>query len=233
MALTKRQILRSFTLIELLVVIAIIAILAALLLPSLNRAKEKARSATCMNNLKQLGTANRLFLDDNEGVFPFYLEYGGFVGSDHAFRLLLPYVSSNKWVYNCPSDKRTITTSDPNVLSNRCSYAANDYLTGGYGYDPVTYPFAQGLTKEKDVKRSLDRVVYFYDGDLDVAPWKYIGRCYGNFSFNSTWPAPSYSRHSEGCNILFLDGHVAWYQTSKSAPAFLPDFKDATFKPFE
>src|SRR5438094_5562648 len=64
--------LRGFTLIELLVVIAIIAILAALLLPALNAAKAKAQRAQCASNLRQLGIALLLYLDDNRGLYPTY-----------------------------------------------------------------------------------------------------------------------------------------------------------------
>ena len=66
----RRGLAAGFTLIELLVVIAIIAILAAMLLPVLSHAKETARRISCMNNLRQLSLASRMYVDDNQGIYP-------------------------------------------------------------------------------------------------------------------------------------------------------------------
>jgi len=131
-----RRCARAFTLIELLVVIAIIAILAALLLPALGRAKGRAGGAACMNNLKQLQLAFRLYTDDH-GSMPLndltwtssgYASLPGSWVLGHArtdiatntivLGTLYPYVNSVP-VYLCPSDKATVPATVPPLKRKR------------------------------------------------------------------------------------------------------------------
>src|SRR5262249_1392113 len=102
---SMRPHLRGFTLIELLVVIAIIAILAAILFPVFAQAREKARAATCLSNMKQIALALAMYTSDNDETLPIHQDADAFMqpqAPPNWGRLLFPY-TKNIHVYLCPT----------------------------------------------------------------------------------------------------------------------------------
>lgn len=123
----------GFTLIELLVVIAIIAILAAILFPAFARARENARAASCLSNMKQMGLAIEMYKQDYDGWYPFGARKDPGVTTDWYHAFLDPYIKSNQ-VIHCPSqpDDWTIGYS----YNEMFGYYMNDSRIG----DPTVRP---------------------------------------------------------------------------------------------
>jgi len=180
----------GFTLIELLVVIAIIAILAAMLLPALSQARERARGAACITNLKQLGLAYALYYQDYEDWHP---GSGGF-GRAYWMGLLSPYVKTSK-IFWCPSDKTPVykgNTFGVIVLKEGLSYLHNgDLMYYQKAYQKVTkfkYPSRIALLIE-----GANHWTCGYTNPVVDA--KVAGTCIVR-------------RHNQSINVLFLDQHV-------------------------
>jgi prepilin-type N-terminal cleavage/methylation domain-containing protein len=152
----------AFTLIELLVVIAIVALLAALLLPALARARESGRAAACKNNLRQLSLGAACYSLDNKGRLPYFLNWLATRPGDLTSGELFPYLKSRQ-VYLCPTDKLALASSThfpatPNAPIFGGKISLRDY----------SYAMNCGLCHESDTSKFVApvRTLLFMEADL-------------------------------------------------------------------
>ena len=255
----------GFTLIELLVVIAIIAILAALLLPALSRAKDKAGKIACVSNLRQLGIAQNLYIDDSNQLFPSTkiangtpgtpsdysedlprwldltdVEYlnnqsGTSYGRDAWFNVLPTYIGSKPlWQYALSTTGPQDFNMGNNIFHCRTALARGIDQSLNVGTRVIFHygMNSKGMWEQKatiqtlplktSVVKNPSAFVLFSDERVRADEIPYYGT--DATKANTLGSPQSYtsrlsSRHSEGANIAFSDGHVSYY---KYAYAVIP-----------
>lgn len=185
----------GFTLIELLVVIAIIAILAAILFPVFSRAREKARQVSCLSNIRQIMTAELMYVGDYDETLPFAASFSPTWQCWTYFELLEPY-TKNTQIYMCPSD--SVGAVDLRMIG-----------AGRYSYGPNTKwvanntRYVHGVPAMGYLSATLADIEYPAEMPLLADAG---GVAYSDLT-STVEPA---GRHNGGANVGYADGHAKW-----------------------
>jgi prepilin-type N-terminal cleavage/methylation domain-containing protein/prepilin-type processing-associated H-X9-DG protein len=202
----------GFTLIELLVTIAIIAILASILFPVFARARENARRASCMSNMKQLALSTLMYVQDYDSALPIDQAYAGV----SVFETLMPYIK-NSQVRFCPSAPSYTGASIAGSYAQQYGFPMySDSVATGYAVTAAQVGQSSGAGTPKPVL--LDSIPH-PSRTCMLGETVYLSTTNTNY-VNKGWGFPYFyvksgsdlieDRHLGGSNYAYLDGHVKW-----------------------
>ena len=187
----------AFTLIELLVVIAVISLLAALLLPTLSRAKEAGRATACKNNLRQLTLGAATYALDNNGRLPYFLTWLTTRPGDLTSGLLFPYLKTSR-VYLCPTDQLLLGSG-----ANLPQAPSSPIFAGQLHLRNYSYAMNCGLCHEGDTSKFLEPVRTLLFMEADLARNDYSGQVGPSIATRALS-----TRHNLHGHLVFADLHL-------------------------
>jgi len=214
---------RGFTLIELLVVIAIIAILASILFPVFGSARKKARQATCASNMKQLGLAFHMYLEDWDENFIPWTRTAWTGESEQVWNWQVGLYTSkyvpNPTMFVCPEALGVLYRAD--WFSNTPFAVTNFYYsTYGYNYFHIgtSYRYTSPMTTTSraahmsDIAKPSETILIGESKmwNVGVSPARWQGTVRLDDGKSSSVGYRFDDRHDGGSNVLWVDGHVTW-----------------------
>ncbi len=183
----------GFTLIELMIMVVIVSVLAGFLVPALQKSRSAGQRAVCANNLRQVGMAIHMYIEEHNDIFP---NFGNISGPIVPWYVTINNYLKSSDIYYCPEQKNVKYNWIPNQSSSwNLSFA---------------YNMAISDKSLKDIKKKSE-TIFLSDSTRHATMFA----TYPNLSLSNNPAYVSIGRHGGGDNCYFVDGHCRWYLASE------------------